>query len=66
MDINKEYATHQHKLMRADNSVCNDDRPAHLALASAIAGRIGAFQQELGAAAALVWSVAQVSASGRA
>ncbi|WP_395393718.1 hypothetical protein WBP07_01360 [Novosphingobium sp. BL-8A] len=66
MDINKEYAAHQDALMRADNSVCNDDRRAHLARASSIAGRIGAFQRELGAAAACAWSMAQVSAAVRA
>lgn len=66
MDINKEYAAHQHALMRADHSVCKDDRRAHLARASFIAGRIGAFQRDLGAAAACAWSMAQVSARGRA
>ncbi len=63
MDLNKEYAAHQHALMRAAST---DDRVAHLALASAIAARIGAFQRELRATAASIWSMAQVSASGRA
>ena len=66
MDINKEYAAHQHALMRADHSVCKDDRRAYLARASSIAGRISAFQRELGAAAACAWSMAQVSAPARA
>lgn len=66
MDFNKEYAAHQHALMRAENSVCNDDRRAHLAQASSIAKQISAFQRELGAAAACAWSMAQVSALGRA
>ncbi len=67
MDINKEYAAHQHALMRADHSACkDDDRRAHLAEASFIAGRISAFQRELGAAAACAWSMTQVSARGRA
>jgi hypothetical protein len=66
MDISKEYAAHQHALMRADHSACKDDRRAHLAQASSIAGRISAFQRELGAAAACAWSMAQVSARGRA
>jgi hypothetical protein len=66
MDINKEYAAHQHALMRADHSVCKDDRRAHLARASSIADRISAFQRELGAAAACAWSMTQVSAPGRA
>jgi len=66
MDINREYAQHQHALMRADNSACNDDRRAHLALASSIAGRISAFQLGLGAAAACAWSMAEVSATARA
>lgn len=58
MDINKEYAAHQHALMRADHSACKDDRRTHLAEASFIAGRISAFQLELGAAAACAWSMA--------
>lgn len=66
MDINKEYAAHQHALMRADHSVCKDDRRAHLARASSIAGRISTFQRELGAAAACAWSMTQVSAPERA
>ena len=66
MDFNKEYAAHQHALMRADSTACKDDRKIHLALASSIAERIGAFQRELGAAAACAWSMAQVSATGRA
>ena len=66
MDINKEYSAHQHALMRADNSICNDDRRVHLARASSIAGRISAFQRELGAAAACAWSMRQVSAPVRA
>lgn len=65
MDFNKEYAAHQQALMRADNSTCQESRLAHLALASSIAGRISAFQSELGAATACAWSMAQVSAAGR-
>lgn len=66
MDLNKEYAAHQQALMRADLSICKEDRSAYLALASSIAGRIGAVQHELGAAAACAWSMAQVSAPERA
>lgn len=66
MDLNKEYAAHQHALMRTDGAVSTDDRVAHLSLASAIAARISAFQRELRATAASIWSMAQVSASGRA
>lgn len=66
MDINKEYAAHQHALMRADHSASKDDRKAHLAEASSIAGQISAFQRELGAAAACAWSMAHVSAPARA
>jgi hypothetical protein len=66
MDINKEYAAHQHALMRAEKSVCNETRRTHLSLASSIAGRINAFQRELGAAAACAWSMTQVSAPSRA
>lgn len=65
MDLNKEYAAHQRALMRADSAATTDDRRAHLAQASCIAGRISTFQQQLGAAAACVWSMAQVSAAGR-
>ncbi len=65
MDFNKEYAAHQQALMRADNSACHNDRRTHLARASSIAGRISAFQEELGAAAACAWSMAQVSAPDR-
>ena len=65
MDFNKEYAAHQHALMRAENSVCHEDRGAHLARASSIAGRIGTFQRELGAAAACAWSTTNISAPGR-
>ena len=63
MDINKEYAAHQHALMHAENSVCKDTRRAHLARASSIAGRISAFQRELAAAAASAWSTAQLLAA---
>lgn len=66
MDINKDYAAHQHTLKRADHSACKDDRSVHLAQASSIAGRISVFQRELGAAAACAWSMTQVSARGRA
>jgi hypothetical protein len=66
MDINKEYAAHQHALMHAENSVCNDARRAHLARASLIAGRISVFQRALGAAAACAWSTTHLSAPERA
>ncbi len=66
MDINKEYAAHQRALMSACNSVGNDERQAHLDRASLIAGRIGAFQRQLGAAAAYAWSRPLVSALRRA
>lgn len=66
MDINKEYAAHQQALMRADNSVCNDARRAHLARASSIADRISAVQRQLGAAAACAWSMNPRSGPARA
>lgn len=66
MDINKEYAAHQHALMRADHAVCKDEARAHLARASSIAGRISTFQRELGAAAACAWSMTHLSAPARA
>ena len=66
MDINLEYAAHQHAVMRADCATSNGERVAQLARASSIASRISAFQRELGAAAACAWSMAQVSTPGRA
>lgn len=65
MDLNLEYAAHQQALMDASNAASEDERLNHLALASSIAARIGAFQQRLGAAAACAWSMTQVSAAGR-
>lgn len=66
MDFNKEYAAHQHALMRADDCVCSDTRRAHLARASSIAERISTIQRELGAAAACAWSMTHLSAPHRA
>lgn len=65
MNLNLEYAAHQHAVMRADCAVSIDERIVQLARASSIAGRISAFQRELGAAAACAWSMSQVSALGR-
>ncbi|MDE2623777.1 MAG: hypothetical protein KGM83_11375 [Betaproteobacteria bacterium] len=65
MDLNLEYAAHQQALMSANSATFEAERLEHLALASGIAARIGAFQQGLGAAAACAWSMAQVSAAGR-
>lgn len=61
MDLNKEYAAHQHAIMRADCAASVDDRVVQLSRASFVAGRISAFQRELGAAAACAWSAAQVT-----
>lgn len=57
MDLNREYAAHQHAVMRAACAATNDERVAQLTRASSIAGRINAFQRELGAAAAATWSI---------
>lgn len=65
MDLNLEYAAHQQALLGADNATSEDRRLEHLALASSIAARIGAFQRGLGAAAACAWTVAQISAASR-
>lgn len=65
MDLNKEYAAHQHALMRADGSLTIEGRRLHLARATSIAKRIGAFQHGLGAAAACVWSMSQLSPPAR-
>lgn len=59
MDLNMEYAAHQKSLMAAESAVNDIDRLAHLAQASAIAEKITAFQQQLGAAAACAWSATQ-------
>lgn len=61
MDINLEYAAHQHAVMQAGRADNEEDRANHLWRASGIAGRINTFQRQLGAAAACSWSVAQVS-----
>ena len=63
MDLNHQYARHQHALMGADSAANRDDRSAKLAKASRIAGRISAFQYGLGAAAACAWSKAQFANS---
>lgn len=63
MDINHEYAAHQSALMLADSARCTDQRQHQFATASRIAGRISAFQHELGAAAACAWSAAHLAAA---
>jgi hypothetical protein len=63
MDINHEYAAHQSALMQAEDAGCADQRQRQFARASRIAGRISAFQLELGAAAACAWSAAQHAAA---
>ncbi|WP_017663813.1 hypothetical protein [Porphyrobacter sp. AAP82] len=62
MDINHEYAAHQSALMQAGLAGCEDQRRHQLIKASRIAGRISAFQRELGAAAACAWSAAHLLA----
>jgi hypothetical protein len=61
MDINHEYAAHQSALMQAEGTGCLDERKLQFANASRIAGRISAFQRELGAAAACAWSAAHLA-----
>lgn len=65
IDIIKEYAAHQTALMRADEALSTADRKSQFAQASRIAGKISAFQHELGAAASCAWSMAEMSASSR-
>lgn len=65
MDINHEYAAHQSALMRASSALSSDQRQHQLAKASRIAGRISAFQHELGAAAACAWNAAHLAAAAR-
>ena len=59
MDPNFEYAAHQAALMNADSAANDEERRSGLAAAARVAGRIGAFQHALGAAAACAWSKAQ-------
>lgn len=61
MDLNLEYASHQKALIRAGAAENDSDRLEQLAKARLIAGRIGGFQQRLGAAAACAWSKATVA-----
>lgn len=63
MDINHEYAAHQSALMRAEGAESADQRKHQFGKASRIAGRITAFQLELGAAAACAWSAAHLAAA---
>lgn len=63
MDINHEYAAHQSALMQAEHADGAERRQHQFAKASRIAGRISAFQRELGAAAACAWSAAQLTAA---
>lgn len=56
MDINFEYAAHQSALMCAASATSAELRRKHTATASRIAGQIGLFQRQLGAAAASAWS----------
>lgn len=63
MDINQEYAAHQSALMRAESSICGDQRKRQFAQAALIAGRISAFQLGLGAAAACAWSAGHLQAT---
>ena len=65
MDLNLEYASHQHALMRAEIATDCRDRADQLSRASGIAGRISTYQQKLGAAAACAWIIAQRSTAGR-
>jgi hypothetical protein len=65
LDINLEYAAHQSALMRATSAAGADQRKHQFAKASDIAGRISAFQLELGAAAACAWSAAHLAAAAQ-
>ena len=65
MDINHEYAAHQSALMWASSARSAEQRRDHLAAASRSAGRIGAFQRELVAAAACAWNAAHLAAAAR-
>ena len=62
MDLNLEYAAHQHAIMEADAASNDNARAVKLEVASKIAARIADFQLQLGAAAACAWSMAQFAA----
>ncbi len=55
MDLNQAYAAHQLALIDAGRAHCPRHRANSLAAAARIAGRIGAFQRDLGARAAKGW-----------
>ncbi len=56
MDLNQLYSDHQVAHMRASSAISGADRDVCLDDAASLAARIGAFQQSLGAAAALAWT----------
>lgn len=55
VDLNQAYFDHQISLIRADEAETPCLEQAHLREAGSIAGRIGARQSKLGAAAACAW-----------
>ena len=66
MDLNLEYAAHQHALMQAEAAGTSVARQDHLLRADRIARRITLFQDRLGAAAACAWSTLHLAAHGHA
>lgn len=61
IDLNREYAAHQHAIMEASAASNDNARQAKLEEASEIAARITDFQRQLGAAAACAWSMTQLA-----
>lgn len=59
MDLNRKYADHQKAMMRASAASDRQSREEHLGDASAIAGQIGDYQRQLGAAASCAWSASR-------
>jgi hypothetical protein len=58
MDLNFQYARHQHALMRATAATCSNRRFSLLGDAARIARSIATYQHQLGADAAAGWGQA--------
>lgn len=57
LDLNRKYFEHQLALMLASSAQSDDLRAEHQAVADGIGCRIKQFQNDIGAAAAMTWSV---------
>lgn len=57
LDLNRNYFDHQLALMLASSAQSDELRAEHQAVADSIGCRIKQFQNDIGAAATLTWSV---------